>query len=62
VQRALQGTVDSALTQDDILDNISLYWLTNTGVSAARRRNARFVPIPALADQANAREHAAAPP
>ncbi|HXJ82196.1 MAG TPA: alpha/beta fold hydrolase [Candidatus Methylomirabilis sp.] len=24
------------LTRDDILDNISLYWLTNTGVSSAR--------------------------
>ena len=24
------------LTRDDILDNITLYWLTNTGVSAAR--------------------------
>jgi pimeloyl-ACP methyl ester carboxylesterase len=36
VQRALQGTLDSALTRDDILDNVTLYWLTNTGVSAAR--------------------------
>jgi Epoxide hydrolase N terminus len=26
----------SALSRDDILDNITLYWLTNTGVSAAR--------------------------
>ena len=24
------------LTRDDLLDNIALYWLTNTGVSAAR--------------------------
>ena len=32
----LQGTLDSALTRDDLLDNITLYWLTNTGVSAAR--------------------------
>jgi pimeloyl-ACP methyl ester carboxylesterase len=24
------------LTRDDVLDNISLYWLTNTGISAAR--------------------------
>jgi pimeloyl-ACP methyl ester carboxylesterase len=30
--RRLQGE----LTRDDILDNITLYWLTNTGVSAAR--------------------------
>jgi pimeloyl-ACP methyl ester carboxylesterase len=36
VERALQGTLDSSLTRDDILDNITLYWLTNTGVSAAR--------------------------
>jgi pimeloyl-ACP methyl ester carboxylesterase len=36
VQRALQGTLDSALTRDDILDNITMYWLTNTGVSSAR--------------------------
>jgi pimeloyl-ACP methyl ester carboxylesterase len=38
---ALAGhTVDGhsagALTRDDVLDNITLYWLTNTGVSAAR--------------------------
>jgi hypothetical protein len=26
----------SDLTRDDILDNITLYWLTNTGVSSAR--------------------------
>src|SRR6266567_3802302 len=36
VEQALQGTLDSALTRDDLLDNITLYWLTNTGVSAAR--------------------------
>ena len=24
------------LTRDDLLDNITLYWLTNTAVSAAR--------------------------
>jgi pimeloyl-ACP methyl ester carboxylesterase len=36
VARALQGTLDSALTRDDILDNITLYWLTGTGISAAR--------------------------
>ena len=35
VERVLQGTLDSALTRDDLLDNITLYWL-NTGVSAAR--------------------------
>jgi hypothetical protein len=36
------------LTRDDILDNITLYWLTNTGVSSARlyweNKLAFFVP------------------
>jgi pimeloyl-ACP methyl ester carboxylesterase len=36
VERVLQGTLDSPLTRGDLLDNITLYWLTNTGVSAAR--------------------------
>jgi pimeloyl-ACP methyl ester carboxylesterase len=36
VEQVLQGTLDSALTRDDLLDNITMYWLTNTGVSAAR--------------------------
>src|SRR5215471_16457380 len=36
VEQALAGTLDSPLTRDDLLDNITLYWLTNTGVSAAR--------------------------
>jgi pimeloyl-ACP methyl ester carboxylesterase len=36
VGQVLQGQLQSALTRDDILDNITLYWLTNTGVSAAR--------------------------
>jgi len=36
VEQALQGTLQGALTRDDILDNITLYWLTNTGVSSAR--------------------------
>ena len=36
VEQVLQGHLDSALTRDDLLDNITLYWLTNTGVSAAR--------------------------
>jgi pimeloyl-ACP methyl ester carboxylesterase len=35
-EKALQGQLQSALTRDDILDNITLYWLTNTGVSSAR--------------------------
>jgi pimeloyl-ACP methyl ester carboxylesterase len=36
VEKALHGTYQSDLTPDDLLDNITLYWLTNTGVSAAR--------------------------
>jgi pimeloyl-ACP methyl ester carboxylesterase len=36
VGRILEGRLPGDLTQDDILDNITLYWLTNTGVSAAR--------------------------
>jgi pimeloyl-ACP methyl ester carboxylesterase len=37
VEPALQGRLEnSALTRDDILDNITLYWLTNTGVSSGR--------------------------
>src|SRR6202044_2400779 len=36
VERVLQGTLPGDLTRDDLLDNITLYWLTNTGVSSAR--------------------------
>jgi pimeloyl-ACP methyl ester carboxylesterase len=37
VAQVLQGTYSTSdLTRDDILDNITLYWLTNTGVSSAR--------------------------
>jgi pimeloyl-ACP methyl ester carboxylesterase len=38
VQQVLEGNLQrpSDLTRDDILDNITLYWLTNTGVSSAR--------------------------
>ena len=32
----VHGHTAGALTRDDVLDNITLYWLTNTGVSAAR--------------------------
>jgi pimeloyl-ACP methyl ester carboxylesterase len=43
------------LTRDDVLDNITLYWLTNTGISSARLYwenkfgffNAKNVSIPA---------------
>jgi pimeloyl-ACP methyl ester carboxylesterase len=36
IAKILQGDLPGDLTRDDILDNITLYWLTNTGVSAAR--------------------------
>jgi pimeloyl-ACP methyl ester carboxylesterase len=36
VGQILSGHPEGDLTRDDILDNITLYWLTNTGVSAAR--------------------------
>jgi pimeloyl-ACP methyl ester carboxylesterase len=36
VEHVLQGHPPGDLTRDDILDNITLYWLTNTGVSSAR--------------------------
>jgi pimeloyl-ACP methyl ester carboxylesterase len=36
VEKVLDGTYKSDLTRDDLLDNLTLYWLTNTGVSAAR--------------------------
>jgi pimeloyl-ACP methyl ester carboxylesterase len=35
VARAFDGE-DTAITRDDVLDNATLYWLTNTAVSAAR--------------------------
>jgi pimeloyl-ACP methyl ester carboxylesterase len=38
VQQVLEGRLEkpSELTRDDILDNITLFWLTNTGVSSLR--------------------------
>jgi pimeloyl-ACP methyl ester carboxylesterase len=36
IGQILEGRLPGDLTRDDILDNITLYWLTNTGVSAAR--------------------------
>jgi pimeloyl-ACP methyl ester carboxylesterase len=35
IARAFAGQ-PGGLTRDDVLDNVSLYWLTNTGVSSAR--------------------------
>jgi len=42
--RGGSGDPESALTRDGMLDNITLYWLTNTAASAARfyRENARL--------------------
>ena len=34
--RDVNGESSGALTGDDVLNDITLYWLTNTGVSAAR--------------------------
>jgi hypothetical protein len=36
VKRVLAGTLQRELPRDDLLDNITLSWLTTTGVSAAR--------------------------
>jgi pimeloyl-ACP methyl ester carboxylesterase len=35
IARSFDGVVEG-LTRDDVPDNITLFWLTNTGVSAAR--------------------------
>jgi pimeloyl-ACP methyl ester carboxylesterase len=34
--RTVNGQSAGAITRDDVLDDITLYWFTNTGVSAAR--------------------------
>ncbi|TDG10961.1 epoxide hydrolase [Paraburkholderia guartelaensis] len=34
--RDVNGESSGAMTRDDVLDDITLYWLTNTGISAAR--------------------------
>jgi pimeloyl-ACP methyl ester carboxylesterase len=47
IARSFNGVAEG-LTRDDVLDNITLFWLTNTGVSAARlyweRKLGFFVP------------------
>ena len=35
IARVFDGQAEG-LTRDDILDNITLYWLTNTAISSAR--------------------------
>jgi pimeloyl-ACP methyl ester carboxylesterase len=44
ISRAFAG-VDEGLTRDDVLDNITLFWLTNTGVSAARLYGENTLPF-----------------
>ena len=36
IAQAFQGNPVGELTRDEVLDNITLYWLTNTGVSSGR--------------------------
>jgi hypothetical protein len=36
VEPVLHGHPPGDVTRDDILDNVTLYWLTNTGISSAR--------------------------
>jgi len=36
VRKPTNGRSETELTRDDVLDNITLYWLTNTGVSSGR--------------------------
>jgi pimeloyl-ACP methyl ester carboxylesterase len=36
VRTPTKGQPQDQLTRDDVLDNITLYWLTNTGISSAR--------------------------
>jgi pimeloyl-ACP methyl ester carboxylesterase len=36
VEKVVNGSPQGDLTIDDLLDNITLYWLTNTGVSSGR--------------------------
>jgi pimeloyl-ACP methyl ester carboxylesterase len=36
VENVIQGNPPGEVTRDDLLDNITLYWLTNTGISSAR--------------------------
>lgn len=46
------GEPQSALTVDEMLDDITLYWLTNTAASSARlyRENARYAPNQGIVD------------
>jgi hypothetical protein len=50
VEKVLQGTYQSELTRDDLLDNITLYWLTKPGspplASIGRTRPTSSTPSP----------------
>ena len=50
VEQVLQGHLDIALTRDDLLDNITMYWLTNTGsprpACTGRTRRTSSTPSP----------------
>ena len=35
IARVFEGKAEG-LTKDDVLDNVTLYWLTNTAISSAR--------------------------
>jgi hypothetical protein len=35
ISRVFDGKAEG-LTRDDVLDNVTLYWLTNTAISSAR--------------------------
>ena len=36
IEKATGTVPETELTRDDVLDNITLYWLTNTAISSAR--------------------------
>ena len=36
IARAFVDRAEGGLTRDDILDNVTLFWLTNTGVSSSK--------------------------
>jgi hypothetical protein len=40
IAHAFEGRPEGGLTRDAILDNITLYWVTNTGTTAAGTRPA----------------------
>ena len=43
--KTINGRSAGALTRDDVLDNITLYWLTNTGISSGRLYWENKVPL-----------------